>query len=163
MIALVRHTGIMARHDSCNLDRRRDDHDRSTPVAPPPGLMSCSRIFVGSASTRPTTWPPTSQPSAWGPIATASRVPHGIFRGSTETKLYVAVHVEANEQPSAAEGKLTHPRGLERRSGARSAGSAAASLLPILSKCNNKSSRTVGSWKSWFSVGINRNLYCIFR
>jgi hypothetical protein len=62
---------------------------------------------------------------------------HGIFRGSTEIELYVAVHVEANEQPSALDRKLVHLRGLERPVGARSAGSEAASLLSILSKCNN--------------------------
>jgi hypothetical protein len=139
MIALVRHVGILARYDSCDLDRGRDDHDRSTPMPPTPGLMSCSQILAGSASTPPTTWPPPSHPSALGSIATASRVPltHGIFRGSTETELYVAVHVEANEQPSALDRKLIHPRGLKRPGGALSAGFEAASLLSILSKCNN--------------------------
>jgi hypothetical protein len=79
-------------------------------------------------------------PSALGSIATVSRVrlTHGIFRGGTQTELSVAVHVEANEQPSTLDRKLTHPRGLERPGGARSAGSEAASLLSILSKCNNQ-------------------------
>jgi hypothetical protein len=137
MIAFVRHHGILARWDSC--DRGRDDHDRSTPMPPTPGLMSCSQLLAGSAWTRPATWPPTSHPSALVSIATVSRVPltHGIFRASKETELQVAVHVESNEQPSAPDRKLTHPRGLERPGGARSAGSEAASLLSILSKCNH--------------------------
>jgi hypothetical protein len=34
---------------------------------------------------------------------------HGIFRGSTESELYVAVHVEASAEPPALDRKLPIP------------------------------------------------------
>ena len=34
---------------------------------------------------------------------------HGIFRGKTDSELYVAVHVEASEQPPALDRKLPIP------------------------------------------------------
>jgi len=34
---------------------------------------------------------------------------HGIFRGTTDSELYVAVHVEASDQPPALDRKLPIP------------------------------------------------------
>jgi hypothetical protein len=141
MIALVRHEGILARYDSCDLERGRDHQDRSTPMPPTPGWISCSKILAGSAWTPPATWQPTSRPSALGSIATASRVrlTHDIFRLSTETELYAAVHVKANKLTFGT-GPKTHPSPRAGASPVERAQLASKqhSLRSILSKCNNK-------------------------
>ena len=111
MIALLRHVGIPARYVSGYLYRGRDDHDRSTPEAthawvdvllpdlgwvgfdPTNNLVAHRRHIRTAVGRDYADVPPT----------------HGIFRGSTESELYVAVHVEANEQPPALDRKLPIP------------------------------------------------------
>jgi hypothetical protein len=46
---------------------------------------------------------------------------HGIFRGSTDSELYVAVQVEASETAAGSRPQAAHPRRLERAGGARPA------------------------------------------
>ncbi len=111
MIALLRHIRIPARYVSGYLYRGREDHDRSTPDAthawvdvllphlgwvgfdPTNNLVAHHRHIRTAVGRDYADVPPT----------------HGIFRGSTASELYVAVHVEASEQPPALDRKLPIP------------------------------------------------------
>jgi transglutaminase-like putative cysteine protease len=111
MIALLRHVGIPARYVSGYLYRSREDHDRSTPDAthawvdvlmphlgwvgfdPTNNLVAHHRHIRTAVGRDYADVPPT----------------HGIFRGATDSELYVAVHVEASEQPPALDRKLPIP------------------------------------------------------
>jgi transglutaminase-like putative cysteine protease len=111
MIALLRHVGIPARYVSGYLYRGRDDHDRSTPDAthawveallpqlgwvgfdPTNNMVARNRHIRTAVGRDYADVPPT----------------HGIFRGSTESELYVAVQVEASTQPPALDCKLPIP------------------------------------------------------
>jgi len=96
MIALLRHIGIPARYVSGYLYRGREDHDRSTPDAshawvevllphlnwvgfdPTNDLIAYNRHIRAAVGRDYADVPPT----------------HGVFRGKTESELYVAVQVE---------------------------------------------------------------------
>lgn len=111
MIALLRHVRIPARYVSGYLYRSRDDQDRSTPDAthawvdvflphlgwvgfdPTNNLIAHHRHIRTAVGRDYDDVPPT----------------HGIFRGTTDSELYVAVHVEASEQPPALDRKLPIP------------------------------------------------------
>ena len=111
MIALLRHVRIPARYVSGYLYRSREDHDRSTPDAthawvdvllphlgwvgfdPTNNLVAHHRHVRAAIGRDYADVPPT----------------HGIFRGSTESELYVAVQVEASEHPPALDRKLPIP------------------------------------------------------
>jgi transglutaminase-like putative cysteine protease len=111
MIALLRHVRIPARYVSGYLYRSRDDHDRSTPDAthawvdvllphlgwvgfdPTNNLIAHHRHIRTAVGRDYFDVPPT----------------HGIFRGKTDSELYVAVHVEASELPPALDRKLPIP------------------------------------------------------
>jgi transglutaminase-like putative cysteine protease len=111
MIALLRHVRIPARYVSGYLYRSREDHDRSTPDAthawvdaliphlgwvgfdPTNNLVAHHRHIRTAVGRDYADVPPT----------------HGIFRGKTDSELYVAVHVEAGEQPPALDRKLPIP------------------------------------------------------
>ena len=111
MIALLRHVRIPARYVSGYLYRGSEDHDRSTPDAthawvdvllphlgwvgfdPTNDLVAYHRHIRTAVGRDYADVPPT----------------HGVFRGSTESELYVAVQVEASEQPPALDRKLPIP------------------------------------------------------
>ena len=111
MIALLRHVRIPARYVSGYLYRGREDHDRSTPDAthawvdvllphlgwvgfdPTNNLIAQHRHIRAAVGRDYADVPPT----------------HGVFRGNTESELYVAVHVEAGERPPALDRKLPIP------------------------------------------------------
>ncbi len=111
MIALLRLVRIPARYVSGYLYRSREDHDRSTPDAthawvdvllphlgwvgfdPTNNLIAHHRHIRTAVGRDYADVPPT----------------HGIFRGATSSELYVAVHVEASEQPPALDRKLPIP------------------------------------------------------
>lgn len=111
MIALLRHVRIPARYVSGYLYRSRDDHDRSTPDAthawvdvllphlgwvgfdPTNNLVARHRHIRTAVGRDYADVPPT----------------HGIFRGNADSELYVAVQVEASEQPPALDRKLPIP------------------------------------------------------
>jgi transglutaminase-like putative cysteine protease len=111
MIALLRLVQIPARYVSGYLYRSREDHDRSTPDAthawvdvllphlgwvgfdPTNNLIAHHRHIRTAVGRDYADVPPT----------------HGIFRGKTTSELYVAVHVEASEQPPALDRKLPIP------------------------------------------------------
>jgi transglutaminase-like putative cysteine protease len=111
MIALLRLVRIPARYVSGYLYRSREDHDRSTPDAthawvdvllphlgwvgfdPTNNLIAHHRHIRTAVGRDYADVPPT----------------HGIFRGKTSSELYVAVHVEASDQPPALDGKLPIP------------------------------------------------------
>jgi transglutaminase-like putative cysteine protease len=111
MIALLRHVGIPARYVSGYLYRGRGDHDRSTPDAthawvdvllphlgwvgfdPTNNLVTHHRHIRTAVGRDYADVPPT----------------RGIFRGATESELYVAVHVEAGERAPALDRKLPIP------------------------------------------------------
>ena len=111
MIAMLRHVGIPARYVSGYLYRSREDHDRSTPDAthawvdvllphlgwvgfdPTNNLIAHHRHIRTAIGRDYADVPPT----------------HGVFRGNTDSELYVAVQVEASEQPPALDRKLPIP------------------------------------------------------
>jgi len=111
MIALLRHVRIPARYVSGYLYRGREDHDRSTPDAthawvdvllpqlgwvgfdPTNNLIAHHRHIRTAVGRDYADVPPT----------------HGVFRGKTDSELYVAVQVEAGEQPPALDRKLPIP------------------------------------------------------
>ena len=111
MIALLRHVRIPARYVSGYLYRGREDHDRSTPDAthawvdvllphlgwvgfdPTNNLVTHHRHIRAAIGRDYADVPPT----------------HGVFRGNTESELYVAVQVEASELPPALDRKMPIP------------------------------------------------------
>ena len=111
MIALLRSVRIPARYVSGYLYRSREDHDRSTPDAthawveallphlgwvgfdPTNNLIAHHRHIRTAVGRDYADVPPT----------------HGVFRGSTASELYVAVHVEASEHAPALDRKLPIP------------------------------------------------------
>src|SRR3984885_289709 len=111
MIALLRHVGIPARYVSGYLYRSGEDHDRSTPDAthawvdvllphlgwvgfdPTNNLVTHHRHIRAAVGRDYADVPPT----------------HGIFRGKTASELYVAVQVEASDEPPALDRKLPIP------------------------------------------------------
>jgi transglutaminase-like putative cysteine protease len=111
MIALLRHIGIPARYVSGYLYRGREDHDRSLPDA------SHAWVEVLLPQLNWVGLDPTNDLIAYNRhIRTAvgrdyADVPptHGVFRGKTESELYVAVHVEASMQPPPLDRKLPIP------------------------------------------------------
>lgn len=111
MLALLRHLRIPARYVSGYLYRGREDHDRSTPDAthawvdvllphlgwvgfdPTNNLIASNRHIRAALGRDYADVPPT----------------HGVFRGSTESELYVAVNVEATANPPELDRKLPMP------------------------------------------------------
>ena len=111
MIALLRHVRIPARYVSGYLYRGLEDHDRSTPdathawveaymphlgwigVDPTNNLIAHHRHIRTAVGRDYADVPPT----------------HGIFRGKTESELYVAVKVEASDTAPALDRKMPIP------------------------------------------------------
>ena len=111
MIALLRQIGVPARYVSGYLYRGREDHDRSMPDAshawvevllphlnwvgldPTNDLIAYNRHIRTAVGRDYADVPPT----------------HGVFRGKTESELYVAVHVEASMEPPPLDRKLPIP------------------------------------------------------
>ena len=111
MIALLRHVGIPARYVSGYLYRGSEDHDRSTPSATHawvdallPGLG-----WVGFDPTNNLVAHHRHIRTAVGRDYADVPPTHGIFRGKTQSDLYVAVHVEAGERLPALERKTPIP------------------------------------------------------
>lgn len=111
MIALLRHIGIPARYVSGYLYRSWEDHDRSTPDATH-AWVDVLMPHLGWVGFDPT----NNLIAARRHIRTAlgrdyADVPptHGVFRGATESELYVAVHVEAADQAPELDRKLPIP------------------------------------------------------
>ena len=111
MIALLRHVGIPARYVSGFLYRGKEDHDRSTPDA------SHAWVEVLLPHLNWVGFDPTNDLIAYNRhIRTAvgrdyADVPptHGVFRGKTESDLYVAVQVEASLEPPPLDRKMPIP------------------------------------------------------
>jgi transglutaminase-like putative cysteine protease len=111
MIALLRHVGIPARYVSGYLYRGQGDQDRSTPDSshawvevlmphlnwvgfdPTNDLLAYNRHIRTAAGRDYADVPPT----------------HGVFRGNTESELYVAVKVEGSMEPPPLDRKLPIP------------------------------------------------------
>ena len=111
MIALLRHVGIPARYVSGYLYRGSEDHDRSLPdashawvevylphlnwvgVDPTNDLIAYNRHIRTAVGRDYADVPPT----------------HGVYRGNTESELYVAVHVEGSMEPPPLDRKLPIP------------------------------------------------------
>jgi transglutaminase-like putative cysteine protease len=111
MIALLRHIRIPARYVSGYLYRSREDHDRSTPDATH-AWVDVLLPHLGWVGFDPT----NNLVAHHRHIRTAvgrdySDVPptHGVFRGTTDSELYVAVQVEASDLPPALDRKLPIP------------------------------------------------------
>jgi transglutaminase-like putative cysteine protease len=111
MIALLRHIGIPARYVSGYLYRGRGDHDRSLPDA------SHAWVEVLLPQLNWVGLDPTNDLIAYNRhIRTAvgrdyADVPptHGVFRGKTESELYVAVHVEGSMEAPPLDRKMPIP------------------------------------------------------
>jgi len=111
MIALLRHVRIPARYVSGYLYRGREDHDRSTPDATH-AWVEALMPHLGWVGFDPTNNLVAHHRHIRAAIGRDYRdVPptHGMFRGKTDSELYVAVHVEAGEQPPALDRKLPIP------------------------------------------------------
>ncbi len=111
MIALLRHVRVPARYVSGYLFRGREDKDRSTPDAshawvevllphlgwvgfdPTNNLIAHHRHIRTAVGRDYADVPPT----------------HGVFRGSAESELYVAVQVDASEEAPALDRKMPIP------------------------------------------------------
>ncbi len=111
MIALLRHIRIPARYVSGYLYRGREDHDRSTPDATH-AWVEALLPELGWVGFDPTNDLPASRRHIRTSLGRDyADVPptHGMFRGETESELFVAVHVEAAEHPPELDRKLPIP------------------------------------------------------
>jgi transglutaminase-like putative cysteine protease len=111
MIALLRRVRIPARYVSGYLYRSQENHDRSTPDSTH-AWVDVLLPYLGWVGFDPT----NNLIAHHRHIRTAvgrdyADVPptHGIFRGQTDSELYVAVHVEAGDQPPALDRKMPIP------------------------------------------------------
>ncbi len=111
MIALLRHVGIPARYVSGYLYRGSEDHDRSTPDATHawvdvllPGLG-----WVGFDPTNNLIAQHRHIRTAVGRDYADVPPTHGIFRGKTQSELYVAVRVDSGDRLPALEQKTPMP------------------------------------------------------
>jgi transglutaminase-like putative cysteine protease len=111
MIALLRHVRIPARYVSGYLYRSREDHDRSTPDATHAwvDVLLPHLGWVGFDPTNKLIAHHRHIRTAVGRDYADVPPTHGIFRGKTDSELYVAVHVEAADQPPALDRKLPIP------------------------------------------------------
>ena len=96
LIGLCRAIEIPARYVSGYIVGRARRVRRAAAAAPAPrtpGSRRTRRPTAGAASTRPTTWWPTTTTSRWPSAATTatSRPTRGSYRGATEEKLTVVV------------------------------------------------------------------------
>ena len=111
MLALLRHVRIPARYVSGYLYRSREDHDRSTPDATH-AWVEALIPHIGWVGFDPT----NNLVAHHRHIRTAvgrdyADVPptHGVFRGKTDSELFVAVQVDASESAPALDRKLPIP------------------------------------------------------
>jgi transglutaminase-like putative cysteine protease len=111
MIALLRHVGIPARYVSGYLYRSREDHDRSTPDATHAwvDVLLPNLGWVGFDPTNNLVAHHRHIRTAVGRDYADVPPTHGIFRGKTESELYVAVHVEGSEKPPDLDRELPIP------------------------------------------------------
>jgi transglutaminase-like putative cysteine protease len=111
MIALLRHVGIPARYVSGYLYRSREDHDRSTPDASHAWVDVLLPYFgwVGFDPTNNLVAHHRHIRTAVGRDYADVPPTRGIFRGKTESELYVAVHVEAGEKAPELDRNLPIP------------------------------------------------------
>jgi transglutaminase-like putative cysteine protease len=111
MIALLRHVGIPARYVSGYLYRGREDHDRSTPDATHAWVEAFMPHFgwIGLDPTNNLVAHHRHIRTAVGRDYADVPPTHGVFRGNTESELYVAVKVEASEVAPALDRKMPIP------------------------------------------------------
>jgi transglutaminase-like putative cysteine protease len=111
MIALLRHAGIPARYVSGYLYRSREDHDRSTPDATHAWVEALIPHlgWVGFDPTNDLVAHHRHIRTAVGRDYADVPPTHGVFRGQTASELYVAVQVEAGEQPPVLDRKIPIP------------------------------------------------------
>jgi len=111
MIALLRHVRIPARYVSGYLYRGREDHDRSTPDATHAwvDVLLPQMGWVGFDPTNNLVAHHRHIRTAVGRDYADVPPTHGIFRGSTDSELYVAVQVEAGAEPPALDRKMPIP------------------------------------------------------
>ena len=111
MIAMLRHIGIPSRYVSGYLYRGREDRDRGTPDATH-AWVEALLPGVGWIGFDPTNDLATGRRHIRTSIGRDyADVPptHGVFRGETESELFVAVHVVAAEEPPELDRKLPIP------------------------------------------------------
>jgi transglutaminase-like putative cysteine protease len=111
MIALLRHVRIPARYVSGYLYRSREDHDRSTPDASHAWVEALlpNLGWVGFDPTNNLVAHPRHIRTAVGRNYADVPPTHGIFRGKTDSELYVAVQVDASDEAPALDRRLPIP------------------------------------------------------
>jgi transglutaminase-like putative cysteine protease len=111
MISLLRHIGIPARYVSGYLYRGREDHDRSLPDASHAWVEVLMPYlnWVGFDPTNDLVAHHRHIRTAVGRDYADVPPTHGIFRGKTESELYVAVHVEASVEAPPLDRKMPIP------------------------------------------------------
>lgn len=111
MIALLREVRIPARYVSGYLYRGTESHDRSTPDATHAWVEALipQLGWVGFDPTNNLVGNHRHIRTAVGRDYADVPPTHGVFRGSTESDLYVGVHVEASEKPPELDRKLPIP------------------------------------------------------
>jgi transglutaminase-like putative cysteine protease len=111
MIALLRHIGIPARYVSGYLYRSREDHDRSTPDASHAWVevMLPHLNWVGFDPTNDLVAQNRHIRTAVGQDYADVPPTRGVFRGKTESELYVAVQVEGSIDAPPLDRKLPIP------------------------------------------------------
>jgi transglutaminase-like putative cysteine protease len=111
MIALLRHIGIPARYVSGYLYRSREDHGRSTPDVSHAWVEAFLPYlnWVGFDPTNDLVAHNRHIRTAIGRDYADVPPTHGIYRGSTESELYVAVQVQASAEPPPLDRKLPIP------------------------------------------------------
>jgi len=111
MIALLRQVRIPARYVSGYLYRGVEDHDRSTPDATHAWVEALMPHlgWVGFDPTNNLVVHHRHIRTAVGRDYADVPPTRGIFRGKTSSELYVAVQVDAGEQPPALDRKLPIP------------------------------------------------------
>jgi len=111
MIALLRHIGIPARYVSGYLYRGNGDHDRSTPDASHAWVevLLPHLNWVGIDPTNDLIAYNRHIRTAVGRDYADVSPTQGVFRGKTESELYVAVKVEGSMEPPPLDRKLPIP------------------------------------------------------
>jgi transglutaminase-like putative cysteine protease len=111
MIALLRHVGIPARYVSGYLYRGLEDHDRSTPDASHAWVDAFlpNLGWVGFDTTNNLVVSRRHIRTALGRDYADVPPTHGVFRGATQSELYVAVHVAGSDSAPELDRSLPVP------------------------------------------------------
>jgi len=143
MIALVRHIGIPCRYVSGYLYHGKEDHDRSISDATHAWVEALLPALDGSASIDECSDAATVI-SRTAARARLRRCPsnEGIFRGRTDSELYVAVKVTASAEPPPLDQDLPSRKTVHAGRESASASASGRTANCRFSRPNNSSSKS---------------------